>query len=99
MVSRSQLVYRDIPAATQPEQATVIALHGHEGGLDDLAPIARSLGSDLRIAAPEAARGVYRGIDLLSHTWYGGPDRLIPEPASPGGSPHQIEQVVYDLRE
>ncbi len=96
-MGRSQLVYRALEAMQQPEQATVIALHGRNGALDDLVPLARMLGPRVRVFAPEAARGVYDGLALVSHTWFGLRADGQPEPASFGDSLFQLEQFVYDV--
>jgi predicted esterase len=73
-------------------------LHGHNGGLDDLIPLGRLLGKDFEIVVPEAARGVYLGRELISHTWYGGWQLLRPESASFGDSLAQLEKFLYDVR-
>jgi predicted esterase len=95
----SQLVYRQIEPqavpATSPD--TIIALHGDEGGLEDLVPCASSLGSGFRIYAPEAARGVYLGTTVTSRTWFGG-TLSQPEPASFGDSLAQLERFIHDVR-
>ena len=97
MRPHSQLAFRDLPAISGQAAATVVALHGRDGGLDDLIPLAAALGPDVRIVAPGAARGVYRGVDVVAHTWYGGRlDR--PEPASFGDSLAQLERFVHDVR-
>ena len=95
----SALVYREVPPAEGPARATVVALHGANGGLDDLVPLARSLGPNLHVVAPEAARGVYTIRELVAHTWYGGWRIDRPEPASFGDSLAQLERFLYDVRE
>ena len=95
----SALVYRDVPPASPPARETIVALHGANGGLDDLVPLARSLRPDARVVAPEAARGVYRIRDVVAHTWYGGWRAERPEPASFGDSLAQLERFVHDVRE
>lgn len=95
----SQLVYRQIQPATNASQGgrTVVTLHGHNGGLDDMVPLARSLGDNNTIIAPEAARSVYQSINVTGRTWFGGtPER--PEPASFGDSLAQLERFLYDVR-
>jgi predicted esterase len=67
--------------------------------LDDLVPLARSLGAGLRVVAPEAARGVYHFREVVAHTWYGGLRSDQPEPASFGDSLAQIERFVHDVIE
>lgn len=94
----SQLVYRDHRPDRSPARATVIALHGNHGSLNDLMPLTDQLRSDLRIFAPEAARGVYRMRDVVGHTWYGGLRLEQPEPASFGDSLAQLERFVHDVR-
>jgi predicted esterase len=96
-MSRSQLVYRAVAPDQGPEEATVIALHGRNGTLDDLVPLASSLGPAVGVFAPEAARGVYDGLELVSHTWFGLRADGEPEPASFGDSLFQLEQFVYDV--
>jgi predicted esterase len=93
----SQLAYRTLDPAKLPPAATIVVLHGHNGGHDELLPLAQSLGSDLRIVAPAAARGVYHGLDVIGQTWYGGP-LVRPEAASFGDSLAQLERFLYDVR-
>lgn len=94
----SQLVYRDHRPDRSPARATVIALHGNHGSLKDLMPLTNQLRSDLRIFAPEAARGVYRMREVVGHTWYGGWQVERPEPASFGDSLAQLERFIHDVR-
>jgi predicted esterase len=94
---RSMLVYREVEGAQRPETATVIALHGRDASLDQLIPLAASLGPDLRIVAPEAARGVYLGLELRGRTWFGIQEPGYPEPASFGDSLVQLERFVLDV--
>jgi predicted esterase len=95
----SQLVYRQIDPVEQDatDQRTIVALHGDRGELEDLLPLARRLGPGQRIVAPEAARGVYAGLHVVSRTWFGG-SRQRPEPASFGDSLAQLERFMYDVR-
>lgn len=98
MPTYSKLVYRHIPPASRPERLTLIPLHGHAGGVNDLIPFARSLGDGYRIVAPEAARGVYvQRLDVTTRTWFGGTLER-PEPSSFGDSLAQLEKFVYDVR-
>jgi hypothetical protein len=64
--------------------------------MNDLLPMAQSLAPGLRIVAPEAARGVYRRIELIARTWFGGTLRS-PEPSSFGDSLYQIERLLADM--
>jgi phospholipase/carboxylesterase len=93
---RSQLVYR-ILAPQQPERATIIPLHGYNGAHQDLIPLARSLGPQVRIIAPEALSGVFQGRLTTGHMWYRIQELGYPEPASFGDSLWQLEQFIYDL--
>jgi phospholipase/carboxylesterase len=95
----SSLVYRDLPPAGAQTRATVIAVHGGYGNLDDVVPFAQALGSDLRVVAPEAARGVYNFRTMVAHNWYGWSQIYHPEPASFGESLAQLERFVHDVRE
>jgi phospholipase/carboxylesterase len=95
----SSLVYRDLPVSGARTRATVIALHGGHGNLDDVIPFARALGSDLRVVAPEAARGVYNFRTMVAHNWYGWSQIYRPELASFGDSLAQLERFVHDVRE
>jgi predicted esterase len=97
MPTYSQLMYRELPPSRAPEALTVIALHGDRGGLNDLIPFAESLSPAIRIVAPEAARGVYQALEIVSRTWFGG-TLDAPEPASFGDSLAQLEKFVYDVR-
>jgi predicted esterase len=47
---------------------------------------------------PIAARGIYRGVDNIGRTWFGG-TLASPEPASFGDSLAQLERIVYDDRQ
>jgi phospholipase/carboxylesterase len=95
----SVLAYRDLPPARAPARATVVALHGGGGWLDDLAPLARSLGPDLRVVLPEAARGLVTFRETVGHVWYGGRRIERPEPSSFGDNLAQLERFVHDVRE
>lgn len=96
----SVLVYRDLMPEEAPAKATIIPLHGNQGSLDDLMPLARTLGSDLRIVAPEAARGMHDSKHfVVGHTWYASVRPEKPEPASFGDSLAQIERFIVDVRE
>jgi predicted esterase len=94
----SQLAYRQVESTNQlATPRTIIALHGHRGSHDDLVPLATSIDKGIRAVAPEAARGVYRSVQLLSRTWFGGTIGR-PEPASFGDSLAQIERFIHDVR-
>ena len=95
----SVLVYRDLPSALAPDRATIVALHGRGGWLDDLVPLARSLGTDLRVVVPEAARNLVNFRQTVGHVWYGGWRVERPEPSSFGDSLAQLERFVHDVRE
>lgn len=95
----SALVFRDVPPVPQPARATVITLHGNQGSLDDLVPMASDLGSGLRIVAPQAARGVHDSKHfVVGHSWYASVSPDKPEPASFGDSLAQIERFVIDVQ-
>jgi phospholipase/carboxylesterase len=95
----SVLVYRDVPPAVAPARATIVALHGSGGWVDDLALLARSLGTDLRVVLPEAARGLVTFRETVGHVWYGGRRIERPEPSSFGDSLAQLERFLHDVRE
>lgn len=95
----SSLVYRDLLPESDQGYATIIALHGNRGQLNDLVPLARSLGPDLHVVAPEAARGVYNFRQVIAHSWYGGWEPERPETVSFGDSLAQIERFIHDVRE
>jgi predicted esterase len=94
---RSMLVYREVEAAEHRETATMIALHGRDSSLDQLIPLATSLRPDLRVVAPQAARGVYLGLELRGRTWFGIQEPGYPEPASFGDSLVELERFVLDV--
>jgi phospholipase/carboxylesterase len=96
-MSRSQLVYRVVAPDQQPEHATVIPLHGYNGSREDLIPLAHSLGPEVRIVAPEALNGVFRGRISTGHMWYRLEELGHLEPGSLGDSLWQLEQFIYDL--
>jgi predicted esterase len=94
--THSQLAYQDrVPERGDP-RGTIVALHGDQGGSDDLLPLARAVGPQARIIAPMAARGVYHGVTLVSRTWFGG-SLTRPEPASFGDSLAQVERFLVDV--
>jgi predicted esterase len=95
----SVLVYRDVPPAVAPARATVVALHGGGGWLDDLGPLARSLGDDLRVVLPEAPRSLVTFRETVGHVWYGGRRVERPEPSSFGDNLAQLERFLHDVRE
>lgn len=96
--SYSQLRYTEVTATVSGDAlAPIVALHGNGGGLDDLLPLARTLARGSHIIAPEAARGVYLGLEIIGRTWFGG-TRQRPEPASFGDSLAQLERFMYDVR-
>jgi phospholipase/carboxylesterase len=99
VMPHSSLVYRVLIPPAAPVRATVVALHGGHGNLDDVVPLAQALGSDLRIVAPEAARGVYNFRTMVAHNWYGWSHAYRPEPASFGDSLAQLERFLHDVRE
>jgi phospholipase/carboxylesterase len=96
LVSRSLLVRRTTPPEAEPKRGTVVALHGGDGGLDDLAPLARSLDSHLEIVAVEAPRRVWNP-QAVVHTWFSIQEPGHPEPVTFGDSLVQLEQLVYDV--
>lgn len=94
---RSMLVYREIESRSYPEAGSLVVLHGRGASLDQLVPLATSLRPDLRVLAPEAARGVYLGLELRGRTWFGIQEPGYPEPASFGDSFVQLERFVLDV--
>lgn len=97
-MSRSVLRYRHLPPESEPPAATIVALHDYRGGMNDLVPLAGSLSANVRVVAPEAARGVYEVVEIVGRTWFGG-SLAHPEPASFGDSLAQVEQLLLDVRE
>jgi predicted esterase len=97
-VNRSLLVRRRLPPDIEPPGAAVILLHGENGGLDDLVPLARSLSPHLEVVAVEAPRRVFN-TQAVVHTWFSIQEPGRPEPVSFGDSLFQLEQFVYDIAE
>jgi phospholipase/carboxylesterase len=98
VVNRSLLVRRRVPPETEPAHGTVIVLHGDNGGLDDLVPLAQSLSPHLEVVAAEAPRRVFNR-EAVVHTWFSIQEPARPEPVSFGDSLAQLEQFVYDIAE
>src|SRR5258708_5259256 len=98
VVSRSLLVRRRVPADAGPLRGTVIVLHGDNGALDDLMPLARSLSPHLELIAAEAPRRVFNPQSVV-HTWFSIQETGRPEPVRFGDSLFQLEQFVYDISE
>jgi phospholipase/carboxylesterase len=99
---RSMLVYQDVPERTQ-DSATLIALHGSGGDLDQLLPLARDIGS-VHLVAPQAARPVTpttQGYSPTSdgYTWFFIQEMGHPEPATFGEGLWLVEQFIYDVRD
>ena len=95
-MNRSLLVRRRLPSDVELPVGTVIALHGENGGLDDLVPLAQSLSPRLEVVAAEAPRRVFN-MHSIVHTWFSIQEPGRPEPVSFGDSLFQIEQLVYDV--
>ena len=95
-MKRSVLRFRQVASDGLTDAPLVMLLHGNKGGMDDLISLAGALEIEGRLIAPEAARGVYSGIERVSSTWYGG-ELLRPEPASFGDSLAQIELLARDV--
>jgi predicted esterase len=104
-MSRSMLVYQELPPPDEGAVATIVALHGHGGTLDDLVPLCREIHRSVRIIAPQAARPVnaaHRTYSLENpggYRWYFGEPGTEPEPATFGESLWSVEQFVYDVKE
>jgi predicted esterase len=94
----SVLDFRDSWTSDDAPGATILALHDKGGGLAGLDPVRSMFGSRTRWVAPIAARGIYRGIDNIGRTWFGG-TLANPEPASFGDSLAQLERMLYDDRQ
>ncbi|HWQ23920.1 MAG TPA: hypothetical protein VNK94_07445 [Gaiellaceae bacterium] len=93
------LVYRTVEPEASSARATLVALHGRDATLDELVPLTRSLGPDLRVILAEAPRVVYVATVPVSFTWFRTGDPGHVEPASFGDSLYQVEQFVYDVAE
>lgn len=94
---RSQLVYREIAPEGRPPVGTIVVLHGAEATLEQLVPLARTVAPEFRAVAPQAAKGVYLGPELVSYSWYLPTGTPLPELASFGDALYQLEQFVYDV--
>ncbi|MDB5075264.1 MAG: hypothetical protein JWO42_1443 [Chloroflexi bacterium] len=95
----SQLVYGVLNPEQQPEQALIIPLHGYKGSREDLIPLARAVGPQTRIVAPESVNMVFEGRQTTGHMWYRMLELGHPEPGSVGDSLWQLEQFIYDLQD
>jgi predicted esterase len=98
-------MYRELPPEAGVRQATIIALHGHGGDLDQLVPLCQEVGSSFHILSPEGRHPTnpemlssgYREDYVRSYKWYM-IDRVgYPEPASIGISLAEVEQFVFDV--
>jgi predicted esterase len=100
---RSLLVYQDLPPDAGEPAATVIALHGHGGTVDQLVPLCRQLQVPVHIVAPQAARPVNAADRTYSpdapggYRWHFGDRDAEPEPATFGESLWSVEQFIYDV--
>lgn len=97
-MNRSLLLRRRIPPQGLPRLATVIVLHGGNGQLDDLVPLARSISPGLEVIAVEAPRRVHY-VESAAYTWYDFQEPSHPEPVTFGDSLYQLEQLVYEISE
>lgn len=68
--AQSILAFRVEGSEDRPPRAILVALHGFRGDVDELLPLARSLGGDLRVYAAESPRPAAYGM-------IGPDDRLI----------------------
>ena len=104
-MTRSMLVYQDLPPTTGDAVATVVALHGHGGTVDELVPLCREIHPSLHIVTPQAMRPVnapsrvYTIEDEGGYRWCFGEPTDDPEPATFGESLWSIEQFVYDVKD
>jgi predicted esterase len=103
-MSESVLVYRREEPPEGSARAVVVALHGYRGVLEQLLPLARTIGPGFRLYAPEAPRPAQFMRDVPSQviidggkTWYlwSGIDHI--EPATFGDSLAQLELFVRDI--
>jgi phospholipase/carboxylesterase len=97
-MSSSLLVRRRVPADGELRFGSVIALHGGDGNLDDLVPLARSLSPGLDVIAPQAPRRVHY-VPSTAYTWFYAQEPQHPEPVTFGDSLYQLEQLVYEVAE
>src|SRR5207249_4766596 len=101
-MARSMLVYQDVPERTQ-DSATLIALHGSGGDLDQLLPLAHEIGG-VHLVAPQAARPVTpttQGYSPASDgfIWFFIQEIGHPEPATFGEGLWLVEQFIYDVKD
>jgi phospholipase/carboxylesterase len=100
---RSMMVYRQVPSS-QLNLATIVALHGRGGDVDELVPLGRELHPNIGIVSPQAVRPVSAAendqtVHDHGYRWYFGEEDELPEPATLGESLWQVEQFVADLRD
>ncbi|MGH9894503.1 MAG: alpha/beta hydrolase, partial [bacterium] len=102
-MARTVMIYRELPVRRGMSTATIIALHGHGGDLDQLEPLCRVLGQSLEVVMPQAPRPVNPGRILdkpeayQGYAWYFTHKVGYPEPATFGDCLWQVEQFVYDV--
>jgi predicted esterase len=102
MTNNCMLVRREV-VAPNGAAAVLLALHGHGGGVGQLEPLGRVLGSDLAMVLPQAWRTLHiHGMDEAEdpgHSWFFNFADDSPEPATYGDCLMELENLVYDIRE
>jgi predicted esterase len=87
--------------AQASEAMLVLAIHGHGGGCEQLAPLCSALGRDVSAVLPQAWRPLnIHGIVEPVHpgySWYYSFAADQPEPATFGDCLIELENLVYDL--
>ena len=96
---RSQLLFTTVGPAEEPAQLVVVPLHDYGGQTSDLIPLAQAVGSRAELRIPRAPRPAYFGRNTVSHYWYIGERKGLPDPPSFGDCLFQLEQFVLDLAE
>jgi phospholipase/carboxylesterase len=95
-MTRSLLVRRRVAPQEEPSRAVVIVLHGENGQLDDLVPLALSLSRQAEVVAVEGPRRVHDARSA-AYTWFYAEEPGNPEPVTLGDSLAQLEQLIYEL--
>jgi phospholipase/carboxylesterase len=103
-MARSMLIYQELPQEASACPATLVALHGRGGDVDQLVPLWREVGPSFQLVAPQAARPVNPATQGYSSesqgfTWYFIEAVGRPEPATFGEGLWLVEQFIYDVKD
>jgi phospholipase/carboxylesterase len=84
--------------------ATLVALHGRGGNVDQLVPLWREVAASFQLVAPQAARPVNPATQGYSsesegYTWFFIQAIGRPEPATFGEGLWLVEQFIYDVKD